>query len=108
MSNLIKKILNGIINTTSTKSEEKEVKMINIKMNIPELDLENQSLLQASQILESLGNEPNPTAGEFYAQLLDSSHPVEDHEAITMAAISIETMMNSELTGYAWEAPTIH
>ena len=66
MFSLIKKILNGTINTNSTESSgEKEIKMVNIKTNIPEFDKENESLLTASKILESLGNSPNPTAAQL-------------------------------------------
>ena len=52
---------------------------------------------QASEILEQIGNEPNPTANQFYAQLIVSDLPEEDHEQVTLAAISIETMMNLDI-----------
>ena len=61
--------------------------MYNIKTNVPELDKENLALFQASQLLEQIGNEPNPTANEFYAQLVVSDLPAKDHEAVTHAAI---------------------
>ena len=98
---------------TSTKlnseaSRKKETKMYNIKTNVPELDKENLALFQASQLLEQIGNEPNPTANEFYAQLVVSDLPAKDHEAVTLAAISIETMMNFDLFGYDLEEPTVH
>ena len=109
MFSLIKKILNGTINTNSTESSgEKEIKMVNIKTNIPEFDKENESLLTASKILESLGNSPNPTAAEFYRQLLISDLPLEDHESITLAAISIETMMSLDVLDESLEEPTVH
>ena len=108
MSNLIRKFLSGIINMTSIESEEKESRMLNFTTNIPELDSENIALFRASAILESIGNNPNPTANEFYAQLVVSDLPTEDHEAITLAAISIETMMNLDLTEDDWGEPTIH
>jgi len=82
--------------------------MIKIKTNVPQLDLENESLFKASQLLESIGNTPNPTANEFYDQLVVSDLPKEDHEAVTLAAISIETMMNLDLVDNEWEEPTIH
>jgi len=93
---------------TSTESEEKEIKMLNFKTNIPELDSENIALFRASAILESMGNQPNPTADEFYAYLTDSDLPTEDHQAVTLAAISIETMMGFDLTEDEWGEPTIH
>ena len=98
---------------TSTKSEsendrKKEEKLYNIKTNIPELDEENVALFQASRLLEQIGNDPNPTANEFYAQLVVSDLPVEDHEAVTLAAISIETMMNLDLASEEWDEPTVH
>ena len=108
MFGLIKKILNGTINTTSTESEEKEKKMIKFKTNVPELDFENESLIKAAELLESIGNQPNPTANEFYAQLVTSDLPLEDHEAVTLAAISIETMMSFDLIDPSLEDPTIH
>jgi hypothetical protein len=82
--------------------------MISIKTNIPELDLENVSLIKAAQILEQIGNEPNPTANEFYAQLADSDLPIEDHDDVILAAISIETMMSLDLVDPELEDPTIH
>ncbi len=109
MFSLIKKILDGITSTTSTKSTgEKEEKMYNITTNVPELDEENVALFKASQLLEKIGNFPNPSANEFYAQLVISDLPVEDHESVTLAAISIETMMNLELMDEEWGEPTIH
>ena len=82
--------------------------MISIKTNIPELDLENVSLIKAAEILEQIGNEPNPTANEFYAQLADSDLPIEDHDDVILAAISIETMMSLDLVDPELEDPTIH
>ncbi len=109
MFNLIKKILNGFTNTNFTESSgEKEIKMYNIKTNVPELDKENLALFQASQLLEQIGNDPNPTANEFYAQLVVSDLPAKDHEAVTLAAISIETMMSFDLLDYDLEEPTVH
>jgi hypothetical protein len=108
MFSLIKSFLSGTTNTTSTKSEEKEMKMLNISTNIPMLDKENDSLLKAAAILESLGNEPNPSATEFYLGLLDSDLPTEDHESVTLAAISIETMMSFDMSEAGLEEPTIH
>ncbi len=109
MFSLIKRILNGTINTNSTESSgEKEEKMINIKTNVPELDRENIALFQASKLLEQIGNEPNPTANQFYAQLVISDLPVELHEDVTLAAISIETMMNLDVLDEEWDEPTIH
>ena len=63
MSASIKGILNGIINMTSTKSDsetnrEKETKMYKITTNIPEIDKENDSLMKASALLESINNSP--------------------------------------------------
>jgi len=81
--------------------------MIKIKTNVPEIDLENESLFKASMLLEQIGNEPNPTATQFYLELIESELPLEDHENITLAAISIETMMNLDLVEQ-WEEPTIH
>ena len=106
---LIKQILSGIINTTSTESSgEREINMLNLLTNVPELDRENMQLFQASDILEQIGNDPNPTANEFYAQLAVSGIPQETHEDIIMAAISIEAMMKIDLTADGLIEPTIH
>ena len=82
--------------------------MYNIKTNVPEIDDENLALFRASEILQQIGNEPNPTATQFYAQLVVSDYPREEHEDITLAAISIETMMNLDLIDPELEDPTIH
>tara|TARA_Y100000592_G_C5409448_1_gene287350 strand:- start:452 stop:700 length:249 start_codon:yes stop_codon:yes gene_type:complete len=82
--------------------------MINIKTNVPEIDRENLALFKASELLEQIGNEPNPTANQFYAQLVVSDLPVDLHEDVTLAAISIETMMNIEMFDEDWEEPTVH
>ncbi len=82
--------------------------MLNLLTNVPELDRENMQLFQASEILEQIGNEPNPTANEFYAQLAVSDLPPEAHDEIILAAISIEAMMNLDLTADGLIEPTIH
>ena len=82
--------------------------MIDIKTNIPSLDEENIVLVKASEILEQIGNEPNPTANEFYAQLIASDFPTDEHEDIILAAISIETMMNLEIPSDEFYEPTVH
>jgi hypothetical protein len=82
--------------------------MINIKTNIPSLDKENESLIRAAALLESIGNHPNPSANEFYEQLMESQLPVEEHEYVTLAAISIETMMALDLQYDEEEEPTVH
>ena len=82
--------------------------MYNIKTNVPELDRENMQLIKASDILEQMGNEPNPIATEFYTQLVVSDYPRDEHEEITLAAISIETMMNFDLIDPTLDEPTIH
>ncbi len=81
--------------------------MNNFKTNIPALDNENIILFKASEVLERLGNEPNPTADQFYAQLVNSDFPAEEHEGIILAAISIETMMQLD-TLEDMVDPTIH
>ena len=108
MSSLINRLLNGFYNPTSTESEGKEIKMLDFKTNIPEFDEENKNLIIASCILEKLGNSPNPTAAEFYNELLLCDLPLEDHEPVTLAAISIETMMSLDMVEFEDEEPTIH
>ena len=82
--------------------------MYNLKTNVPSFDEENIALVKASEILEQIGNEPNPTANEFYAQLVVSDIPQEEHEDVILAAISIETMMKLEMLDEDWQEPTIH
>ena len=109
MSSLVKKILSGFINTTSTESSgEKEVKMINFKTNVPEFDKENITLMQAAEILQQIGNEPNPTANQFYAQLAVNDFPEDQYSDVILAAISIETMMQFDVPGDEWFEPTVH
>tara|TARA_A100001391_G_scaffold198858_1_gene180987 strand:+ start:207 stop:461 length:255 start_codon:yes stop_codon:yes gene_type:complete len=84
------------------------MKMINFKTNIPEIDKENVSLMQAAQILEQIGNEPNPSANEFYAQLAISDMPIEEHDGIVLAAMAIETMMLERHGTLETFGPTIH
>ena len=108
MLNLIRKLLNGFINMTSKKSEEKEVRMFNFTTNIPLLDKENRQLFQAANILEAMGNDPGLTANEFHRQLALSELPTEEFEAVTLAAIAIETMINADLSMDALHEPTVH
>ena len=82
--------------------------MYNIKTNVPSLDNENVNLLKASEILEQIGNEPNPTANQFYAQLAVSDFPEDDHPDIVLAAISIETMMYLDEVEDVLFEPTVH
>ena len=81
--------------------------MFNFKTNVPQLDKENDSLFRASSILEQIGNEPNPTANEFYDQLLLSDLPTDDYEDLILAAISIEMMMKVDDSDIFFEA-TVH
>ena len=96
MSNLIKMILNGITSTTSNESEEKEMKMINFKTNVPEIDQENAMLIKAADLLQKCGNTPGLTAHEFYAALLADGITIDsgDFRKLSTAAIAIETMMS--------------
>ena len=110
MSSLIKKLLNGFTNINSTKfSGEKETRMLKFKTNVPEIDFENMNLIKASEILQQIGNEPNLSANEFYAQLAVNNYPEEEYADVVLAAISIETMMsmmNSDIDDHC--EPTVH
>ena len=109
MLGLIRMILNGFTNTTSTEySGEKEEKMINFTTTNLELDIENERLFKASAILESIGNQPGATANEFYALLLNSEHPEEEHAGLALAAVAIETMMTTDPGLGLDEEPTVH
>tara|TARA_Y100000592_G_C5387040_1_gene276338 strand:- start:308 stop:556 length:249 start_codon:yes stop_codon:yes gene_type:complete len=82
--------------------------MINFKSHIPELDYENAKLFQAAAILEEIGNDPNPTANEFLAQLVVNDLPQEDHDSIFLAAMAIETMMAVDNQLEEYNDPTVH
>jgi hypothetical protein len=84
--------------------------MLNFKTNIPTIDAENANLFKASEILERLGNAPGLTADDFYSQLALSDFSTEDFQAVTLAAIAIETMMTVDLGGseHPGDEPTIH
>ena len=97
---------------TSTESEEKEVKMINFKTDIPEIDSENEMLFRAADLLQKCGNSPGLTANDFHEALLAENIGLEneDFSRLTTAAIAIETMMaldslTMEETG---QEPTVH
>jgi hypothetical protein len=111
MSSLLKKFLSGIINTTSTGSEGKKTKMINLKTNVPEIDQENDMLFRAAILLEKCGNTPGTTANQFYAALLSEGITMENEDFIKLstAAVAIETMMTLETTtDDLLDEPTIH
>ena len=82
--------------------------MINFKTHIPEIDYENVRLFQAAAILEEIGNDPNPTAREFLAQLAVSNLPMEDHDSLIAAAMAIETMMAIDNQLEEYNEPTVH
>ena len=82
--------------------------MINFKTNVPEFDKENITLMQAAEILQQIGNEPNPTANQFYAQLAVNDFPEDQYSDVILAAISIETMMQFDVPGDDWFEPTVH
>ncbi len=84
------------------------MKMLNFTTNIPVLDKENNNLFRASAVLEGMGNGPGLTADEFYKHLALSEFDTEDFQEITLAAISIETMMSYEAPLSPFEEPTIH
>ena len=93
---------------TSSASGEKDMKMIKIETNVPELDRENASLMLASEILEQLSNNPGITLPEFQRVMIELDIPLEEQEDIVMAAISIETMMSLDLSANLLDEPTIH
>ena len=82
--------------------------MINFTTDVPELDTENRNLFKAAEVLERMGNGPGLTADQFYKQLALSELPTEDFQAVTMAAIAIETMMNLDVTEDPFREPTVH
>jgi hypothetical protein len=94
--------------------------MFSFKTNVPEIDAENESLIKASAILESMGNDPGITANEFLACLLetvdfkdqDSQDSSELLRSLTLAAVSIETMMTIDVYedefGAPISDPTVH
>ena len=90
------------------KSEEKEIRMFQFKTNVDLIDRENAHLLQASDILESITNEPGCTSDEFMIRLINTGVDPELYKKLTLAAISIETMMALDLTSDFDEEPTIH
>lgn len=88
--------------------------MINLKSNIKEFDEENMDLIQASAILEKISNDPGVTANEFLAELINSD-TLTDMEAdaslirrLTLAAVSIETMMTLDVQDNEFDEPTVH
>lgn len=90
------------------KTEEKEKRMFQFKSNVELLDQENAHLFQASDILESITNEPGCTSDEFMIGLINTGVSPELYSKLTLAAISIETMMALDLTSDFDEEPTIH
>ena len=68
------------------------VKM-NIKMDIPQYDQEQEDLFTAAKILESIGNEEGLTTTEFYYKLIMSDIKEELHDRIFLAAVALETMI---------------
>ena len=116
MSSLMKKLLNGFSNTNSTESSgEKEVKVYNIKTNVPEIDQENERLFQATEFLQKCGNHPGLLVSDFYAAVLGEDPDITDDELdnLLTAAIAIETMMSMDSALYenneaGISEPTIH
>ena len=93
---------------TSSASGEKDMKMIKIETNVPELDKDNASLMLASEILEQLSNKPGITLPEFQRMMIQLGIPLEEQEDVVMAAISIETMMSLDRSADLYDEPTIH
>ncbi len=83
--------------------------MISTLSNVPALDEENRLLFQASNILESIGNEPGVTASEFLIAMAATAANPEDFPKLSLSAVSIETMMTLDMVGdELLEEPTIH
>jgi hypothetical protein len=83
--------------------------MISTLSNVPELDAENRLLILASNILESIGNDPGVTASQFLIALSSTDISPEEFPQLSLSAVSIETMMTMD---QCWEdsleGPTIH
>ena len=67
--------------------------MINVKMNIEEYDKEQEDLLMAAELLQSMGNAEGMSTSEFYASLLFSDIEESKHQQVFLAAIALETML---------------
>lgn len=94
---------------TYTKSTKKGTKMISTLSNVPALDEENRLLILASQILESIGNDPGVTASEFLIALAGTDISPEEFPKLSLSAVSIETMMAFDIADHdLLKEPTIH
>lgn len=80
--------------------------MFNFSTTVPQLDIENRNLFQASDFLERCGNDPGMSVEGFCAELSEHGISEEQQQPILMAAIAIETMMSFQLDEDA--EPTVH
>ena len=84
--------------------------MFQFKTNIPQLDQENEIFFKAATLLESLGNDPNMLASEFYHALarenIDSTSV--EYLKLTGAAIVIETMLRFDSIDNNLLGPTVN
>ena len=78
---------------TLKKSDSERTIKMNIKMDIPQYDQEQEDLFAAAKILESIGNEEGLTTTEFYYKLIMSDIKEELHDRIFLAAVALETMI---------------
>ena len=67
--------------------------MISLKMNIEQYDKEQEDLLLAAELLQSMGNFEGMTTDEFYTSLLFSNIEESKHQQVLLAAIALETMI---------------
>ena len=64
-----------------------------MKMNVPAFDDEQEDLMLAAKILDSMGHVAGMTATEFYASLMFSDIEEEKHRQVFLAAVALETML---------------
>jgi hypothetical protein len=97
-------------------TKKKETNMFNFKTSDEALDRENNSLIMASKLLESISNDPEGITSDDLVLAMEKENITVDNPdfvQIMQAAVSIEVMMVYDArdmdTGIAFpDPPTIH
>jgi len=84
--------------------------MFQFKTNIPEFDKENEILLKAARLLETLGNDPEMLASDFYRAMAREKIDItsEEYIKLTSAAVAIETMLKFDSVDNSLQEPPVN
>jgi hypothetical protein len=83
-------------------------KSLEFKTNVDLIDEENALLIEASELLTDIGDQPGVTVSQLYLAMTSRGIAGDRSQDLLSACVSIETMMTLEIPALDGSEPTIH